>query len=76
MTETQTDPQSALDPVIVTGLLKGGWRDMAFAPFRPGIEVCTIHAGPPHVALLRYAPGAGAPPRAHRKLPFIVPQIL
>ena len=47
-----TDPQSALDPVIVTGLLKGGWRDMAFAPFRPGIEICTIHAGPPHVALL------------------------
>ena len=72
MTETQTDPQSALDPVIVTGLLKGGWRDMAFAPFRPGIEVCTIHAGPPHVALLRYAPGAGAPRHRHAGLETIL----
>jgi anti-sigma factor ChrR (cupin superfamily) len=55
-----------LEPFSIPGLLAGGWRGAAFAPFRDGIEMCVLVAGEPALALLRYAPGARAP--AHRHL--------
>ena len=52
--------------------LPGGWRDAAFGPFRDGVEIARLHDGPPSVALLRYAPGAGVPAHLHRGLETIL----
>ena len=46
------------EPLSIADLTSGSWRDMTFAPFRDGIEMCTIAEGTPQVALLRYEPGA------------------
>lgn len=59
-------------PFALPGLLAGGWRDLPFAPFKPGIEIHTIRAADPAVALLRYAPGAAAPRHAHDGLETIL----
>jgi anti-sigma factor ChrR (cupin superfamily) len=53
-------------------LLHGGWEDAAFVPFREGVEIARLHDGPPSVALLRYAPGAGVPAHLHRGLETIL----
>jgi anti-sigma factor ChrR (cupin superfamily) len=58
--------------VHVTGLLQGGWADARFVPFREGVEIARLHDGPPGVALLRYAPGAGVPAHLHRGLETIL----
>ena len=60
------------DPVHVAGLLHGGWTDARFVPFREGVEIARLHDGPPGVALLRYAPGAGVPAHLHRGLETIL----
>lgn len=60
------------DPMHLEGLLGGSWRDAAFAPFRDGVEIARIHAGPPDVALLRYAPGASVPAHYHPDLETIL----
>ena len=46
------------------GFLGGGWEAAPFVPF--------LHDGPPSVALLRYAPGAGVPAHLHRGLETIL----
>jgi anti-sigma factor ChrR (cupin superfamily) len=53
-------------------LLHGGWEDAPFVPFREGVEIARLHDGPPAVALLRYAPGAGVPAHLHRGLETIL----
>jgi anti-sigma factor ChrR (cupin superfamily) len=54
------------------GFLRGGWEAAAFVPFREGVEIARLHDGPPSVALLRYAPGAGVPAHFHRGLETIL----
>jgi anti-sigma factor ChrR (cupin superfamily) len=50
-------------------LLPGGWRGLAFGPFRPGVEIHRLHGdgggGGPSAALLRYAPGGSVPLHEH-----------
>ncbi|NDV00008.1 cupin domain-containing protein [Pseudoroseicyclus tamaricis] len=60
-------PESRVYPA----LLSGGWDDLPFAPFREGIEICRLAAGPPEVALLRYASGARAPRHRHAGLEIV-----
>jgi anti-sigma factor ChrR (cupin superfamily) len=60
------------EPVHIPDLLSGGWETAPFAPFRDGVEIARLHDGPPSVALLRYAPGAGVPAHLHRGLETIL----
>lgn len=53
-------------------LTGGGWRDLAFEPFRDGVEIYHIRRGTPAVALLRYAPGASVPEHEHTGLETIL----
>jgi anti-sigma factor ChrR (cupin superfamily) len=46
-------------------LLSGGWKDLTFQPFRPGIEIAWLKEGEPGLAVLRYAPGATVPLHRH-----------
>ncbi|MBV1702959.1 MAG: cupin domain-containing protein [Hyphomicrobiales bacterium] len=60
---------------VVSGLLSGGWRLLAPEPFREGIMVRWLskgEAGAPTVAILEYAPGAGAPRHRHTGLETII----
>ncbi len=50
----------------------GGWQDIAFGPFREGVDIARLHDGPPAVALLRYAPGASVPAHRHAGLETIL----
>lgn len=61
-----------LEPLALEGLLDGGWRDLAFAPFRDGVEIFPIQDGTPALALLRYAPGAAVPHHRHTGLETIL----
>jgi anti-sigma factor ChrR (cupin superfamily) len=57
------------------GLLAGGWRDLAFEPFRDGIAIhWLLKGGPeaPSVAILKYQPGAGAPRHRHPGLETVI----
>jgi anti-sigma factor ChrR (cupin superfamily) len=49
------------------GLLSGAWRDLAFGPFRDGVDIHRLYTteGGPSAALLRYAPGASVPLHEH-----------
>jgi anti-sigma factor ChrR (cupin superfamily) len=58
--------------VHLAGLLQGGWTAARYEPFRDGVEIARLHEGPPGVALLRYAPGAGVPAHLHRGLETIL----
>lgn len=49
----------------LNAITDGGWRDLAFEPFRPGITVHWIVVGEPSVAILKYEPGARAPRHYH-----------
>ena len=53
----------------LSGLLGGGWRGLAFEPFREGIAVHHLYrsasADGPAMALLRYEPGASVPLHEH-----------
>ena len=60
------------EPVHMPSLLDGGWEEAPFGPFREGVEIARLHEGPPAVALLRYAPGAGVPAHLHRGLETIL----
>ena len=60
------------EPTRFDDLIAGGWRDMAFAPFREGVEICRLVTGEPEVALLRYAPGASVPRHIHRGLETVL----
>lgn len=60
------------EPLDFAGLLAGGWRDMAYQPFRPGVEIAPLLQGAPAVALLRYAPGSGVPRHRHTGLETIL----
>jgi len=56
-------------------LLDGGWRTLAFAPFRPGVEMCKLVDGgadAASVAVLRYAPGASVPRHLHQGLESVL----
>lgn len=53
-------------------LIGGGWRDLGFEPFRPGVEIHVLREGPPTVAVLRYAKGATVPPHRHPGLETIL----
>jgi anti-sigma factor ChrR (cupin superfamily) len=56
--------------------LPGGWQEMPFQPFHPGVEICPLwQSAPgtgPDMALLRYAPGAGVPRHRHLGLETIL----
>jgi len=60
------------EPSFVPGLLQGGWRSLAFEPFRDGVEICRLVRGEPELALLRYAPGAQVPRHLHQGLETIL----
>ncbi|WP_018268208.1 cupin domain-containing protein [Methylosinus sp. LW4] len=57
-------------------LLAGGWRALAFSPFRDGVDICWLERGEtpndPSLAVLRYAPGASVPRHRHSGLETIV----
>ena len=57
--------------IHLADLLDGGWKDMDFAHFREGVDICWIRREDPSVALLRYAPGAGVPRHRHTGLETI-----
>jgi anti-sigma factor ChrR (cupin superfamily) len=56
-----------VEPLVLADLLAGGWRDLPFAPFRPGVEIHRLYGdgSGPSAALLRYAPGGSVPPHEH-----------
>lgn len=54
-----------LEPHIMKGLVDGGWRDLEFEAFKPGITVSWVLKGEPSIALLKYVPGAKAPLHLH-----------
>jgi anti-sigma factor ChrR (cupin superfamily) len=61
--------------IAIHGLLHGQWRDLPFAPFRPGVEICILRDGGEDgqtAALLRYQPGASVPRHRHRGLETII----
>jgi len=60
------------EPFSIAGLMAGGWRDLPFAPFREGIEMCVLVEGEPALALLRYAPGGRAPAHRHMGMETIL----
>lgn len=56
-------------------LASGNWDELAFEPFRDGVDIHWIRrfeAGAPGVALLRYGPGAGVPRHRHAGLETIL----
>lgn len=53
------------DNLVLAGLLNGGWKDLEFLPFKPGIGIHWILQGTPAIALLKYAPGGRAPLHLH-----------
>ncbi|GFE51802.1 allophanate hydrolase [Roseobacter cerasinus] len=53
------------EPVHISDLLTGGWRDLTFTPFREGIEISWLLEGEPGIAVLRYSPGAAVPRHCH-----------
>lgn len=57
-------------------LVAGGWRNLAFGPFRDGVEICWLEKGAsdlaPSLALLKYAPGARVPHHLHQGMETVV----
>jgi anti-sigma factor ChrR (cupin superfamily) len=53
-------------------LLPTQWEQMAFEPFRDGVEICRLWEGSPDVALLRYSAGASVPRHKHTGLETIL----
>ena len=55
-------------PLALPALLAGGWRELAFGPFKPGVEIHRLYGGEDDgssAALLRYEPGAAVPLHEH-----------
>lgn len=63
---------AAFDPFVFAGLLKDGWTQLDFKPFREGVEIYELCQGEPAVALLRYQPGARIPAHRHMGLESIL----
>lgn len=57
-----------IEPLLLRGLLGGGWRDLAFEPFRPGVRIHRLYGegDGPAAALLAYAPDAAVPLHEHQ----------
>lgn len=62
------------DPVSFANLIAGGWKEAAFGPVRPGVDICRLAGDPAgaSVALLRYEPGARVPLHEHLGLETIL----
>jgi anti-sigma factor ChrR (cupin superfamily) len=60
------------EPRHMAALLHGGWREVAFEPFREGVDIHRIRHADPAVALLRYAPGASVPRHRHGGLETVL----
>lgn len=60
------------DPSVLSNLTGGGWRDLPFEPFKPGITIHWLLTGEPAVALLKYTPGAAAPLHLHQDVETIL----
>ena len=60
------------ETVCIPGLLSGGWKDLAFAQFRDGIEIAWLCKGAPGIAVLRYQPGASVPLHMHPDVEMIL----
>jgi anti-sigma factor ChrR (cupin superfamily) len=57
-----------LDPRSWAALTGGGWRQLEFADFRPGVRIHVLYGGSADqasAAVLHYAPGASVPPHEH-----------
>lgn len=54
-----------LDPKITRDLIGGGWKDLEYEPFKPGITAHWLLTGEPGIAILWYEPGASAPLHLH-----------
>jgi anti-sigma factor ChrR (cupin superfamily) len=66
---------AAQKPQAIANLARGGWRDLAFAPFREGVEMCRLvdsGADAASVAVLRYRPGASVPLHLHHGLETVL----
>ena len=61
----------ANQPLVLPGLITGGWRSCAFKPFREGVDICWLFPERPGVALLRYAPRASVPRHRHLGLEIV-----
>ncbi|MBZ0161379.1 MAG: cupin domain-containing protein [Notoacmeibacter sp.] len=60
---------------VTAGLLQGGWRGLAFEPFRDGVDIHWLDRGDndsASAAVLRYAPGARVPRHRHTGLETII----
>ncbi len=71
----ETDGPSARRDGVWPGLAAGGWRDLAFEPFRDKVEIHWLERGEgaePSFALLRYVPGARVPRHNHAGMESIV----
>ena len=53
--------------IALPNLLDGGWRDLAFLPFRPGIVIHRLYGdgSAAAAAVLRYEPGGAVPLHEH-----------
>ena len=60
------------ETVCVPGLLRGDWKDLAFAQFRDGIEIAWLREDVPGIAVLRYQPGASVPLHMHPDVEMIL----
>jgi len=60
------------EPMHFPALLPDGWRDLPYRPFAEGVEIASLRAADPAVALLRYAPGASVPRHEHTGLETIL----
>ena len=60
------------DPLSLLEFLPAGWRELAWQPFRDGVDIAPIVTGEPAVALLRYAAGSGVPSHRHMGLETIL----
>ncbi len=58
-------------PHVLRNLI-ANWRDLAFEPFRDGVDIHHIQQGSPALAILRYAPGARVPKHLHTGLETIL----
>jgi anti-sigma factor ChrR (cupin superfamily) len=58
-------------PHVLTDLIDN-WSDLAFEPFRDGVDIFHIMKGTPAMAILRYAPGARVPKHLHTGLETIL----
>jgi len=59
------------EPTVLSRFLPDGWRERAYAPFRPGVEISLLRDTDPQIALLRYQPGASVPAHRHPGLEMI-----